>query len=462
MDKTFSHDLRVLICPQCGGSVQTKPEGGIFQCSFCGVQMVLASRVEKPPEIVTEAPVDGEARRLEILRGQDGKPWLPPPSIRHLMRHGSLAPEKADEAVQEWQKARRELLAGPTPATAEMLHFLTMMLYQHYKRQKDDAKLRATVETASELLTDPRYVQDTRCMLARMAARGGDLKAAQEWLALCNPAPTDLFMDSTYRFTAAYLATRQGEWREVLRLLGDEIDAVPIADTYDASCGMMRANAVEKLRDVEKARRMIGQLKQIPHIGIRSLISVKEAYQLEKITLCDQSLPMEEAQVEMKKAASPSKLRWVFRIVTYLLILVGGGMLGVTFAPAGSLTFLPPFDPESTRIAGLVMLIIGGSLLFTRLLLRSILGNAADRERLMETGVSGKAEIVTATSTGWVVNDVMERWKFGLQVTIPNRAPYMVEKILLVKKDEIKHFQPGTTLAVKVDPKKPKKLALEI
>jgi hypothetical protein len=52
-------------------------------------------------------------------------------------------------------------------------------------------------------------------------------------------------MDTAYRFSRAYVSTHAGDMKTVLRVLGTQVDDVPIADPYDAVVGMLRANALE-------------------------------------------------------------------------------------------------------------------------------------------------------------------------------------------------------------------------
>jgi len=455
--QTFSHDLRVLLCPQCGGPIDVKPEGGVVTCSFCNVKMLLASRLEKPAAPAAQTKETGESQRLEMMRAQDGKPFLPPPEIRYLIRGGELSSDQFNQAMQEWQKTRALLVAEASPAAAERMYFLTLMLYQHYVKIKDDMRRRAVLETASELLTDPRHVQDVRCMLARAAATAGDMEAAEKWLSLCDPRATDIHMDSAFRFTSATLATINGRWDEVLKLLGENQNDFPIADECDAVCGVLRANAHERLGRVDQAKTLLRQLTQNPAIPAATLNEIVERYRALQIVVCEKSYPEIKAQL----AAKPRKrFGAIGRVLSILALVIGAGSLSLHWL---RLPFVP--DTEGFRggalTVGLILLIWGATGLTMKYALRLLLGGSADREQLLKNGVPAKAEIVGIQPTGWTINDVPQ-YKLSLQITYAGKAPYQISQKVMMPPNQLQYFQPGVTLGAKVDPKNPKKVALEM
>jgi uncharacterized Zn finger protein (UPF0148 family) len=455
--QTFSHDLRVLLCPQCGGPLDVRPEGGVVTCPFCKVKMLLASRLEKPAAPAEQTKDMGESQRLEMLRAQDGKPYLPPPEIRYLIRGGELSPDQFNQAMQEWQKTRAQLVAEALPAAAERMYFLTLMLYQYYLKIKDDVRRRALLETASELLTDPRHVQDVHCMLARAAATSGDMEAAEKWLSLCDPRSTDLHADSAYRFTSATLATINGRWDEVLKALGENQNDIPISDENDAVCGVLRANAHEHLGRVDQAKTLLRQLAQNPAIPAGTINEIVERYRSLQIVVCEKSYPEIKAQL----AAKTRKGRGVIgRVLSILALLIGAGSLSLHWL---RLPFVP--DTEEFRggalTVGLILLVWGATGFTVMYVLRALLGGSADREQLLKSGVPAKAEIVGIQPTGWKINNVPQ-YKLSLQITYAGKEPYQISQKVMMPSNQVQYFQPGVTLGAKVDPKKPKKVALEM
>lgn len=464
MDNTFSYDLRVLLCPQCGAPIEAKPEGGLFKCNFCGVNMMLGSRLGQAPAppaapAAPTAPAgaaDDEGRRLEALRAQDGKPLMPPPNLRYLMSLGLLSEDHLELALKEWQAARGRLVAQPTAADAEQLYFLTLMLYQYYSSKREVLRIRALLETASELLANSRYMDIVRCMLSRSAANSKDLEAAEKWLSLCNDRSADLQTDTEYRFSKAHLLTIKQQWPEVLKLLGDNLTAIPIADSSDAVCGMLRANALEKMGQLDQARLQIDQLVSKSYIGPQTLTHIMTRYQGLNLPICEQSFgPLAE---KVQAAMKPKKFSFLRLLIRYLLPLAGVVALVLHFV---SLPFLPDDDSfrEAMLTVGITLIILSFSFALPGFFLRRFLGQSADRERLLKEGIAGKAEIVAVTPTGWTVNDV-PRYKFELLITLPNQEPFRATELLLMKPDQQPNFQPGVTIGVKADPKNPKKFAL--
>jgi hypothetical protein len=114
----------------------------------------------------------------------------------------------------------------------------------------------------------------------------------------------------------------------------------------------------------------------------------------------------------------------------------------------------------------MVILIVGGTLLiFIGTFVIIFLFNRNRRkkaEQLLASGVQGQAEILTLQDTGMRVND-NPRIKLGLQVEIPNHAPYQIEKTMVVPMIRMAQLQVGSKVRVVVDPNQlnnPDKLGL--
>ena len=134
---------------------------------------------------------------------------------------------------------------------------------QHYQ-------VRAILESALDLTTNPRFRQLLRCMLARNAAWSGDIDAAQRWLALCNSRPLELYMDSAYRLSLAAIHTAKGDYQQVFELLGAQPRMLPIAASYEDLSDLYRANALEKTGQLEAAVQQIEEaIKGLRKVGKR-------------------------------------------------------------------------------------------------------------------------------------------------------------------------------------------------
>jgi len=290
----FSREMRLLLCPQCGAPIEGAIAGGTFTCAYCRATAVLAPRDESREVAHAAAqPTMSEAERFQRLREQDHQPMLPPPAIHYLFANATsspeLLPERAPQALAELQRARHELAGGGSFGAAERLYFLTATLYERLSVQKKDPEVRALLETARDVLSDPRHRQVLHGMLARNAARVGDRRAAEEWFRLMTPYATDLPMDTAYRFTCAYLSTRAGDAQTVLRVLGTSIDDVPIADPFDEVCAVLRANALERLGNVQAAVQQLSQMGARSAAGVDGLGYIAAIHP--ELSLCPRSLP---------------------------------------------------------------------------------------------------------------------------------------------------------------------------
>jgi uncharacterized Zn finger protein (UPF0148 family) len=291
MHKTmFSRELRLLLCPQCGAPIEGALTGGTVSCRYCGATGVLAPRDESRDAASAAAqPAVSEAERFQRLREQEHKPLLPPPALRHLCVEWWLPPEHVAQGFAEFQRARQEVAAGGSFGAAERLYFLAIVLYEHLAHQGRDADVRALLETARDVLSDPRHRQVLHGMLARNAARAGDPAAAEEWLRLLTPHATDLHMDTAYRFSRAYLSTRAGDMQTVLRVLGTRVDDVPIVEPYDEVCAVLRANALERTGNGQAAVQALAQVASGHPAGADRLAQI--AAMSPELGLCPQSLP---------------------------------------------------------------------------------------------------------------------------------------------------------------------------
>jgi hypothetical protein len=443
---------RVVPCPHCGAPVSIDPSAGAAACPSCGAHIALPARAAKRPDSA-ESSSNLESSRLERLRAQDGKPLLPPPDMRHLMRAGVLSPDQADEAAKMWRRTRDELAAGGTAALEERLYFLTLLLYQHYNRANDYSKSRALLEEASSLLTDKRYVQETRCMLARSAVLRKEYDVAEKWLALCDPAPDDLHMDTAFRMSTAYLATVRGDWDTALRCLGQNIDEIPIADESDGFCGVMRANALERKGQLDKAKLQMRQLVGNPKIGHATIASTVNRLRETGIQACLESFV--ETPPKTRSGLSP-----LLRFGVPAALIVAGAVVAGAYFARDVLPFDTGADEDTLKVGG-VLALIGVIQFIAGVFAKRLLGGAAGSEQFRREGVAGKAEIVAIEPTGWTINDVPQ-YRFDLMISAPTIEPYQASVKLVMKDDQKPHFFPGVTIGVRIDPKKPKRFVLDM
>jgi uncharacterized Zn finger protein (UPF0148 family) len=292
MNKTvFTRELRLLLCPNCGAPIEGALTGGSVSCPYCHATAFLTARDERRDVASAAAqPTMSESERFQRLRAQNHVPWLsPPPALLHLCVDGRIPPDHIAQAFAELQRARQELLAGGSFGAAERLYFVAIMIYEHLAPQRRDAEIRALLETARDVLTDPLHRQVLHGMLARNAARAGDHVAAEGWLALQTPYAMELRMDTAYRLSRAYVSTHAGDLAGVLRVLGTRVDDVPLAGGYEEPCGLMRANALERTGAGQEALGQLAQLASMRPSGAQTLAEI--VARNAELGLCPQSLP---------------------------------------------------------------------------------------------------------------------------------------------------------------------------
>jgi hypothetical protein len=92
---------------------------------------------------------------------------------------------------------------------------------------------------------------------------------------------------------------------------------------------------------------------------------------------------------------------------------------------------------------GLNTLIGGGMLLTTFLRNQRML-------HLEQTGIRGSAKVLQAHETGTYINNQPQVW-MELQVELPGRDPYFIEKKLVMPYLQIHQVQPGAVVDILVD-----------
>jgi hypothetical protein len=318
----FDHQIRILLCRNCGAPLPAPAGGGSVTCEYCRATTQLAPRrdvpIPKPPE-----PPLSEPERMDRLRQQDGKRLSPPGMAWALMTwNGDNKPKVAERALAAWNKARSEIETGGEASTEQAearLYFLTLCFSNYYSERRETERVRAMIETAHEMCEQPRHKQVLLGMMARHAAREGDIESAEEWLADLDPRSADIYMDTSWRYARAFLDTLRGDYHKVLEVLGSTFDDVPIADAFDYTCAVYRANAHERLGDVESAKReLLVAMDRTPSSPRVMFEIVKNQPELELVPR------------SLQAAVGPRLRRWKVRHRLYQVAWLGtSGLLAV-------------------------------------------------------------------------------------------------------------------------------------
>ncbi|MSP26539.1 MAG: hypothetical protein EXR75_15605 [Myxococcales bacterium] len=101
-----------------------------------------------------------------------------------------------------------------------------------------------------------------------IAAGAGDPDRALRYLSWMTPDPPKLDADSEYRVSCAVVATLDRDAQRVMHLLGQQKDAVPIADSMDVLGSVFRANAFELMGNHAAATQILGELPDARMLGL--------------------------------------------------------------------------------------------------------------------------------------------------------------------------------------------------
>jgi hypothetical protein len=461
MNTTFSYALRMALCQNCGAPIEAAPGGGMFACRYCGAQNQLVARNEQPILAHQPQPLS-EAERLMRLRQQDGRPLLAPPSLHALVPDGQLAPWKVNEAVQVWNSTRGEVQRTANYEASERLIFLTMVLANHFSDGNDLMRQRAMFESALDVCTLPRHKQTMRGYLSRCAARQGDLAAAEQWLTPCDRQSDDLETDSAYRFSRAFIDTARHNYNGVLQVLGSGSKDVPLMDAVDSVCAVLRANAWERVGQLQTA---VQQLTEQMQAGAQDRLAIgKIVEKYRDWALCQQSYPLANSQ-HGAHAASQAAMRagggihYVFIPLGLLFLLIGA--VCVALLVASPLAAVLGYEDLGLAGAGpsfgLAVTFVPMGLIFTGIgfAMRSA---AARAQRLRLHGLRGTGTVMNASPTGLSINNVPQ-FAITMMIQLDGRAPYQAtSKILMSSPTAV---VPGARVPVRVDPQNASEVLIE-
>lgn len=447
----FSFDSRVVSCLHCGAPLAAPADGyrgrrHVVTCHHCrGATSVGERRHEEDLRRAAVPPPFSEAERFERLRSQDGRPLLPPPSLQHLLGHrGQLAPHQLSAAFAEWQRARHELMHGYAFPAAERLHVLTFAISGHLASIHQDLHVRAVLETALDHLEDQRHRQVFLGMLARHAARTGDLASAERWLELCAPHSDDLHADTAYRLSRAYLCSAAGDHATALQLLGRRAEDVPIADTSDHLAAVVRADALERSGAFTEAVAELSRWMRTPEEA--TVIQHIRAYHA-ALSLCPQSY-----DVVLQRQANPV----VTRSDARMSVVSAVAFVGIPLVSA--IAFIPAmfgYDAGPLVVIAVLMEIVAIALAVGH-------WSRAKRERqahLERHGIRGVALVLAVEETGTRIND-NPVLKLMLQITA-GAMSFQAHHEEIVPPLLLSRVVPGSSIPILVDPQRPNVVALQ-
>lgn len=441
----FSHDIRALLCEQCGAPMSAPPLGGTATCGYCRTVHQVAPRVDRAQLTPVHRPPMAEDERLKLLRRQVGRGLAEPSGLSSLLHRGRIEPHRLPDAIEIWQATRREIKVSGSPDAAERLLYLTLLLQAAL--MDDEERQRAVLESALDGLTLPRHRQLVLAALSRLAVRAGDQRAAREWLAACDPRSEDLHADSAYRLAAAFEATARKSHGDVLKVLGEHPDEVPISSVVAVLAAVVRANAHERLGNLDQAKaQLLGLMSDArARHAIPEILAANAA-----LDLCPVALPAASAAHDERAARE-----------------VGGSLGGIgCMAPIGALLVLGAMASVVLWVVGILPVealpgILGGAgitgVVFT------VVGCWAIRSgrraaRIRRYGRSAMAEVLSLDPTGTKINGVR---LVRVHVRLPAADGDLYETSLRVLESVLAGVGPGSVIPVRIDPDDPASVIVE-
>ncbi len=142
---------------------------------------------------------------------------------------------------------------------------------------------------------------------------------------------------------------------------------------------------------------------------------------------------------------------------------ITGAVLGslaglVAIIVAGIVTGLPAW--AIVLISLVVILISGGIFATFYFVFKAVLGPEVERRKLLESGEPAEATILAVTDTGVTVNRIYPVVKLLLEVRPQGRPPYQVETKMMLNRMDIPQIQSGKVVPVKIDPRRPQRVAI--
>jgi hypothetical protein len=200
-----------------------------------------------------------------------------------------------------------------------LLCWLATTIADRHAEAGEPLRARAALETALDLLPDAGHRHILRCQLAVLAAREGELQAAEAWLAECDPAPEVLALDTEYRLARVELDLHQNKTLLARERLGETEGKVPTADVRGPRERILRIVLQAKLGETQSATT---KLRELSYVNDRVLDALR-ATRLAPELVAEQE--RHDAAVELRLVAMVP-LSWSFIALT---VAIGGAIIGL-------------------------------------------------------------------------------------------------------------------------------------
>ncbi|MCC6521601.1 MAG: DUF3592 domain-containing protein [Polyangiaceae bacterium] len=434
MDSAITPEVRVSCCSHCGAPLALAVGASAAKCSFCGALSLWHDRTANAaPGAARGSAPRAEPERFARLRAQDPDDPIPP-SLAGLIVGSVLNPLELTRAKEAWFGARAERQCGGGAGAAQRLYALTRLWHDYASVRNVEAPLlEGFVEAALDLAATRRQQQVLRGMLACDAAIAGQLGAAEQWLAPCDPESEDLASHSAHRLAIGLIATVKRDWRGVLAALGPRVGDVPLADCDLPLAVWLVAHAVESSGDVAGAEAELASAIDRMGRGAHRLVRAKR--RADALDLCPVTGPALRGRLQGHVVELRSY--WVEAAMGGILIAFGGAWLAWIAAADG--------DPNAVA-GGLAVASIG------LVVLAVALEGARRARRLRKHGVRVRGTIVALNT---VAGSGDHAPGVAATVAVEWQEPFVVKRWWAAVQCE--RLEPGSRVRLLVDPKRPKR-----
>lgn len=345
-----------------------------------------------------------------------------------------LNPLELTRAKEAWFGARAERQCGGGAGAAQRLYALTRLWHEYAcVRSVEAPVLEGFVEAALELAATRRQQQVLRGMLACDAALAGQLGAAEQWLAPCDPESEDLASHSAHRLAIGLIATVKRDWRGVLAALGPRVGDVPLADGDSPLAVWLVAHALESSGDVAQAETEVGSAIDRMGRGAHRLVRAKR--RADALDLCPVTGPalrgrLQGHVVELRSYSVEAAMGGI-------LMVFGGAWLAWT-AAAG-------LEPG---VLGLAVAAASSGIVFLAVALVA----ARRARRLRKHGVRVRGTIVALKV---VAGSGDHSPGVAAAVAVEWQEPFVIKRRWA--EVQCARLEPGSRVRLLVDPKRPKR-----
>ena len=236
-------------------------------------------------------------------------------------------------------------------------------------------------------------------------------------------------------------------------------------DSMEPLCVILRANALDRLGEVEVAADHLTALMMAGGgAGRRMVAEMLKRYQ--DWALCQQSYPV--AQAKFAAAASTVSASTasggigpIFYFLGLAMLIPGllGGLIFMLQSLAGEsiVGFLPSGLREGLAAVAHPFIITGGILTTIG---RNARQAAAKAAHIRVHGMPAVATVVGLDRTGTTVNDVPQM-RIRLSVQLKGKAPYEASVKMYLDAHKLAAYAQGSQVSVRVDPGNPQDLVIE-